>query len=723
MVAITKQSSVTGRVLAGRYRVEEVLGRGAMGSVYRAVDQQSNRVCAIKLMHQFATLDERAYLRFVHEAQIVAQLYHPNIVEVWGFDRDEDGTPILAMELLQGQDLHSLISAEPLLPVPRVLEIVRAVGGALHAAHSAGVLHRDIKPKNIFLSRVKNSRGEEIEVVKVVDFGLSKVLGMHHVNETAPGTILGTAEYVAPETTLGMPELIDFRADQWALGVVAYRLISGRLPFEASDVIALLLTIRQGKAPPLRELLARRIEPVPEHIIAAVERTMAKNKDERFETIQDFLRALDGLPPVGHLLSMSSDGMPSMGTPDWAKRNLAAASLTDLGRISLSGAVDPPASAASGRHAPSSLSARGAPSAISTRQAPSAMTGKPLASAISSRSVQGPMQGPMQGHLQGESISSGRLLLRSTAIGLGPMQLADVAGAASRGTPKAGMLSAAPPDAIEEPSVSSSRSMPRTAAEAASAFAPLLGHGGKSAASQGKRLEAHVEPSAEYSVHVSGHLVNGNDSHPAASAKQPAKSRVPAKILAPVIAAALLFLGLLWVSVSRRAPSPPASPSEPAAEALAVPTLPVAATVASPTGISPPPSPPPALVPAAAAPESAPGQAAGTPAPASPSAPATAPSIKPAAPHPPPAHLAKSWHPGAGGRLGAKPGANQAAHHAQAPAAAAKPAGAGQQATSPSATAENKPASPASAPAAPALQQPKDKDKDAEMPKRITVVD
>src|SRR5262249_42056034 len=108
----TKQSSAVGRVLAGRYRVEDVLGRGAMGSVYRAVDEESNRVCAIKLMHQFATMDDRAYLRFVHEAQIVAQLYHPNIVEVWGFDRDEDGTPILAMELLHGQDLHSLITVE-----------------------------------------------------------------------------------------------------------------------------------------------------------------------------------------------------------------------------------------------------------------------------------------------------------------------------------------------------------------------------------------------------------------------------------------------------------------------------------------------------------------------------------------------------------------------------------------------------------------------------------
>lgn len=349
------QKQMVGRVLAGRYHIEGVLGRGAMGSVYRARDTQTNRVCAIKLMAQFASLDESAYLRFIQEAQIVAQLYHPNIVQVYGFDRDEDGTPILAMELLEGDDLHTLLYDQPRMPLERTLEILRGVGQALHAAHSVGVLHRDIKPKNIFVAKQKNSRGDVHEVVKVVDFGLSKVLGSQSANETAPGIILGTAEYISPEGTLGVPELLDFRADQWALGVVAYRLLSGRLPFEGNDPLSLLLAIRKTTPKPLREL----VTDIPEHVLAAIERAMAKNKEERFDTVQDFLRAIDGLPTIGQVLSRSSDGVPALTGMDFSRRSGLGSSMSGSLRLqqgSLGGG------GASGRHglaAPSSRSASG----------------------------------------------------------------------------------------------------------------------------------------------------------------------------------------------------------------------------------------------------------------------------------------------------------------------------------------------------------------------------
>ena len=343
------QKQMVGRVLAGRYHVEGVVGRGAMGSVYRARDTQTNRVCAIKLMAQFASLDESAYLRFIQEAQIVAQLYHPNIVQVYGFDRDEDGTPILAMELLEGDDLHTLLYDQPRMPLERTLEILRGVGQALHAAHSVGVLHRDIKPKNIFIAKQKNSRGDVHEVVKVVDFGLSKVLGGQSANETAPGIILGTAEYISPEGTMGVPELLDFRADQWALGVVAYRLLSGRLPFEGNDPLSLLLAIRKTTPKPLREL----VNDVPEYVLVAIERAMSKNKEDRFETVQDFLRALDGLPPIGQLLSRSSDGVPALTGMDFSRRGGTSSSMSGSLRLQQGGT--------SGRHAvagaPSSRSA------------------------------------------------------------------------------------------------------------------------------------------------------------------------------------------------------------------------------------------------------------------------------------------------------------------------------------------------------------------------------
>lgn len=352
------QKQMVGRVLAGRYHIEGVLGRGAMGSVYRARDTQTNRICAIKLMAQFASLDESAYLRFIQEAQIVAQLYHPNIVQVYGFDRDEDGTPILAMELLEGDDLHTLLYDQPRMSLERTLEILRAVGQALHAAHSVGVLHRDIKPKNIFIAKQKNSRGEIQEVVKVVDFGLSKVLGEKSANETAPGIILGTAEYIPPEGTLGVPELLDFRADQWALGVVAYRLLSGRLPFEGNDPLSLLVAIRKTTPPPIREITSG----VPEHVLSAIERAMAKNKEDRFDSVQDFLRALDGLPTIGQVLSRSSDGVPALTGMDFSRRSLggSVSGSLRLQQGSLGGN-----SATSGRHSlpPGSPSSRSQPSA------------------------------------------------------------------------------------------------------------------------------------------------------------------------------------------------------------------------------------------------------------------------------------------------------------------------------------------------------------------------
>ena len=703
MVSNAKQSSAIGRVLAGRYRVEGVLGRGAMGSVYRAVDEENGRVCAIKLMHQFATLDERAYLRFIHEAQIVAQLFHPNIVEVWGFDRDEDGTPILAMELLEGQDLHNLLSEKSRLPLPRVLEIVRAVGTALHAAHSAGVLHRDIKPKNIFLSIQKNSRGEEVEVVKVVDFGLSKVLGMHHANETAPGTILGTAEYVAPESTLGMPELIDFRADQWALGVVAYRLISGRLPFEAPDVIALLLAIRQGQPKPLRELIKNLPERIPEHILAAVERAMAKNKEHRFATIQDFLRALDGLPAVGDLLTKSSDGVPAINSPEWSKRNLGSASLSDLGRISISGATPAPPSSnsTSGRlHPPSSNSTSG------RLHPPSSTSGRIR-----------------------DSATSGRLSPRSTAVGLGPVALdpnssdaGDSGGSQtpSRRTPKYGLIGSQVSSSAELASaLASGAAVPPEAAQTA----PQTGKGS--------------EPSAEYSMHVSGHLVKGHGASPNAAAGRPPGRPLGSRLGFILLAGglALAVFGLVLAPMLRR-------PAKPTPETAAPRLLPQPSTTASPpdkASAPAPVAPTPPAIPSVASPTGVSGAEAGASPPLAPPAPAvpslSARAVAPPAPQP------KSVDSGAAqgaanrgshmnsGARGGRPGQGQAWNAAASSAGRHASPGTGGAGKSPApprdkpaTQAESRPADAASKAAgapSPAAPPPKD----ADPPKRITVVD
>ena len=297
-------SSFIGRMLAQRYRLDAVLGTGGMGAVYQAHDTKNQSELAVKVLHQLGPGTEEFHQRFFNEAIIAGQLFHPNIVQVIGFDKDKDGTPFLIMELLRGRDLYDLLREREKLPLNKALEITRQVGSALHAAHNLGVAHRDIKPSNIFLSRQTNSDGEAAEVVKVVDFGLSKELGNSQVRRTAPGIILGTVEYVSPEGTTGESEQVDFYSDQWALSVVMYRMLSGRLPFEGGNLPKLLAAIRSEQPTPLRV----HVPEVPDYVATAIERAMSKDKAGRFESVQDFVRALSGLPTLSQSLSSVAEG-------------------------------------------------------------------------------------------------------------------------------------------------------------------------------------------------------------------------------------------------------------------------------------------------------------------------------------------------------------------------------------------------------------------------------
>lgn len=278
------------RVLADRYQIEGVLGQGSMGTVFRARDLRLGTLCAIKMLHKSALKEEADFQRFANEAAIIAQLFHPNIVEVSEFHRDERGGPFLVMELLHGIDLHSHLARGCQLPLARVQLIVRQVASALHAAHSLGIVHRDIKPRNIFLAQHGGPTGAPTEVVKVVDFGLSKILGGKQ-HQTAPGEILGTPEYLAPEGTLGRSTLIDERTDQWALAITAYRMLAGRLPYLDDDVVRLMLKIRQEPLPPLSAFAVQ----VPEYVTAALGRALSKRKEDRFASVLAFARALHGL--------------------------------------------------------------------------------------------------------------------------------------------------------------------------------------------------------------------------------------------------------------------------------------------------------------------------------------------------------------------------------------------------------------------------------------------
>ncbi len=315
-------ASFVGRVLAGRYLLEEVIGTGGMGAVYKARDEKTGTLLAIKVLHQLGNAADEFNQRFFDEALIIGQLFHPNIVQVIGFDRDEDGSPFLLMELLRGKDMYDVLQEREKLPLDKTLEIVRQVASALHAAHNLGVAHRDVKPSNIFLARQSNSDGTESEVVKVVDFGLSKELGAQQLKRTAPGTIVGTLEYVSPEGTHGESELVDFRSDQWALAVVTYRLLSGRLPFEGKNIPVLLTAIQKEQPAPLRS----HVPDIPEHVVVAIERAMAKKKEDRFASVPDFVRALYGLPALSESLRGSAGRLrfSRMGVTDGSSAPAAA---------------------------------------------------------------------------------------------------------------------------------------------------------------------------------------------------------------------------------------------------------------------------------------------------------------------------------------------------------------------------------------------------------------
>lgn len=278
------------RLVAGRYCLEAIIGKGSMGTVFRARDLHTQTPCAVKMLTQMALREPETLQRFANEAAVIARLLHPNIVELREFCRDENGWPFLVMELLQGTDLHSHLGVRRRLPLERVQSVVRQVASALHAVHSLGIIHRDIKPRNIFLAQQPGSReGTAADVVKVVDFGLAKILGGKQ-HQTAAGDILGTLEYLAPEGTAGHSSLLDERTDQWALAVTAYRMLSGQLPFEDDDIFRLLRKIRE-ESPPLISAIT---PDLPDYVDRTLTIALSKNKSDRFPSVIEFMNALCG---------------------------------------------------------------------------------------------------------------------------------------------------------------------------------------------------------------------------------------------------------------------------------------------------------------------------------------------------------------------------------------------------------------------------------------------
>jgi serine/threonine protein kinase len=284
-----------GTILSGTYEIVRRIGAGGMGAVYEArhLRLQHRRV-AIKVLLRELAGDAEAFARFRREAEIGARLGHPHIINVTDWDQLPDGSPFMVMDFLSGEDLASRLERGP-IPYGEGVRILREVGSALAAAHRHGIIHRDLKPQNVFLVPVEGASGE-VTHVKVLDFGISKIADSRTVltQETA---VLGTPQYMAPEQALGKLSDIDPRTDQFALAAMAYELLTGQPAFEAETLTAALFKVVYTEPRPLKELAPA----LPSHAIAAIERGMAKKREERFADVMTFVQALSGELDFTHL--------------------------------------------------------------------------------------------------------------------------------------------------------------------------------------------------------------------------------------------------------------------------------------------------------------------------------------------------------------------------------------------------------------------------------------
>jgi serine/threonine-protein kinase len=278
---MTDHPVTPGQILAGKYRVERVLGAGAMGMVVAAVHLALNRRVALKFLLPSAKKSQDGEDRFLREARIAAMLNSEHVTRVLDVGMLEDGAAYIVMEFLDGQDLGSLLRSGP-LPIEEAVTYVLQVCEALAEAHAAGIVHRDLKPANLFLTRTPSGS----PCVKVCDFGISKLAGSE-MALTQTGQVLGSPIYMSPEQFDGGKH-VDTRSDIWSLGVILYELIAGLPPFEAQEMMQLLKRITLEPPRPIEEVRPG----VPAGLWRVIARALEKKRDQRWPSMREFAAAL-----------------------------------------------------------------------------------------------------------------------------------------------------------------------------------------------------------------------------------------------------------------------------------------------------------------------------------------------------------------------------------------------------------------------------------------------
>ena len=228
----------------GRYELVRRIGTGGMAEVYEAVHRGLKKTVAIKVLLPEVAGNADLRARFLREGEAASRIQHPHVVDVTDVAEDR-GVPYLVMELLVGEPLTAVIERSKRLEVPRALDILLPIAAALTEAHRRGVVHRDLKPDNIFIARTANEK----VVPKLLDFGVSKMTTAGVTSHTAASSVLGTPHYMAPEQALGVAN-VDARAEQYAFALVVYECITGELPFASDNIVALLHEVSRGVQTP-----------------------------------------------------------------------------------------------------------------------------------------------------------------------------------------------------------------------------------------------------------------------------------------------------------------------------------------------------------------------------------------------------------------------------------------------------------------------------------------
>lgn len=295
VLQVGTKDPLIGRVIAGKYRVLRKLGEGGMGAVYEGELEGIGQRVALKFLHQNFQMESKGALRFLNEAKGLARLSHPNTVSLHDFGQDEEGHFYISMEFVEGVDLRAFLEERTRLPPAEAIEIILQAADALGDAHGKGLIHRDIKPENIMVRR--RARGL---FVKVLDFGLARMMEAGSSRLTNAGTLMGSLRYMSPEQASGRE--VDARTDIYSLAIVLFELLSGVLPFTALNELDLLTKHKEAPMPHLWDVGSGLAFA---ELDAVIQRATAKDPAARFGSMEEFSIAL------GYALKRSAPAEPA----------------------------------------------------------------------------------------------------------------------------------------------------------------------------------------------------------------------------------------------------------------------------------------------------------------------------------------------------------------------------------------------------------------------------